>query len=204
MVNYQNGKIYKLWSPSNEELIYIGSTTQNLSMRKAGHIASFKRWQNQKSPFMTSFSVLECDDHRIDLIETFPCNSNEELLAREGYWIQNLACLNKYVPSGLSRKEYQTRYLQENKKHKQSYDKEYNLIHKDSISKRGKQYYDKNKDFFSQKNREYREKSKRTKCSCSCGLNFLKSDLRLHIKSKMHQNFVNNSKNAVLVFIDEI
>ena len=200
MVNYQNGKIYKLWSPSNEELIYIGSTTQNLSMRKAGHIASFKRWQNQKSPFMTSFSVLECDDHRIDLIESYPCNSNEELLAREGHYIKRFNCVNKIIPCGLSPEEYRA----QNKKHKQGYDKEYNLIHKDSISKRGKQYYNQNKDFFSKKNREYREKSKRIKCSCSCGLNFFKSDIRKHIRSKIHQHFLNNSKSAVLVFIDEI
>jgi hypothetical protein len=38
MPNYQNAKIYKLWSPEGDD-IYIGSTTQSLAVRKAGHKA---------------------------------------------------------------------------------------------------------------------------------------------------------------------
>jgi hypothetical protein len=36
MPNYQNAKIYKLWSPEGDD-IYIGSTTQPLFARKAQH-----------------------------------------------------------------------------------------------------------------------------------------------------------------------
>jgi hypothetical protein len=36
MPDYQNGKIYKLWSPQGEE-IYIGSTINSLAKRKTQH-----------------------------------------------------------------------------------------------------------------------------------------------------------------------
>jgi hypothetical protein len=78
VVDYQNGKIYKLWSPS-QNLVYIGSTTQSLAMRKGGHVSCFKFWQNGKFRFVTSFTILECEDNRIDLLEAYPCNNKMEL-----------------------------------------------------------------------------------------------------------------------------
>ena len=41
MVNYSNGKIYKIVS-NNTDKIYIGSTTVKLAVRKARHIQSIK------------------------------------------------------------------------------------------------------------------------------------------------------------------
>ncbi len=40
MPNYNNGKIYKLWSPEGDD-IYIGSTTQPLTARKSSHKKRF-------------------------------------------------------------------------------------------------------------------------------------------------------------------
>jgi hypothetical protein len=172
VVDYQSGKIYKLWSPSND-LVYIGSTIQPLSMRKGGHVVSFKQWQNGKYGFTTSFTILECEDNRIDLLEAYPCNNKTELLAREGYWIKKLNCVNKFIP---------------NRKHQEYYDD-----NKEKIKEQSKQYYVDNKE-------KLKENAK-VKCSCSCGSNFRQGDLARHIKTEKHQTFLNSSKEAVLILV---
>ena len=43
MPNYQNGKIYKLWSPS-KNLIYYGSTTQTISQRLTDHLKGYRAY----------------------------------------------------------------------------------------------------------------------------------------------------------------
>ena len=140
MVDYQNAKIYKLWSPS-QNLVYIGSTTQKLSQRKTKHVSDFKSWQNGKMNFVTSFSVLEFEDHRIELIENYPCNSKEELLKREGYYIKELDCINKCV-SGRTQKEY----YQDNKEELAKKHKEYYQNNKEELAKKKKQYQIDNKE----------------------------------------------------------
>ncbi len=172
VVDYQNAKIYKLWSPS-QNLVYIGSTIQNLAVRKGGHVVAFKKWQNGKYHFITSFTILESEDNRIDLLEAYPCNNKSELLAREGYWIKKLTCVNKCIP-GQTRKEH---YV-DNKK---------------EILKKQKAYNFKNKE----KKKEYNK----VKCSCSCGSNFHQGDLARHIKTKKHQTFLNSSTTSVIILV---
>jgi len=40
MPDYQNGKIYKIWSPEGDD-IYIGSTTEILCRRLAAHKSNY-------------------------------------------------------------------------------------------------------------------------------------------------------------------
>ncbi len=187
VVDYQSGKIYKLWSPS-QNLVYIGSTTQNLAFRKGGHCRDFKKWQNGKFPFMTSFTILECEDNRIDLLEAYPCNNKMELLAREGYWIKKLDCVNKYIP-GRTKKEYDKEYYKQNKEEINKQTKEHYIANREKYIKNSKENYKQNK--------EYRQ----VKCSCSCGSNFCKVELPRHIKSKKHQNFLNSSTTSVIILV---
>jgi hypothetical protein len=39
--------------------------------------------------------MLENGDYNIILVETYPCNSKDELLARERYWSDKIVCVNK-------------------------------------------------------------------------------------------------------------
>ena len=48
---------------------------------------------------ITSFKILENNDYNIILLETVKCNSKDELLQRERYWIESTTCVNKYIPS---------------------------------------------------------------------------------------------------------
>ena len=85
MVNYQNGKIYTLKSP-NCDKYYIGSTTQLLCKRKQKHITQSKINNNDRKT--TSKIIVDAGDCFIQLLESFPCNTKEELLKREGELIR--------------------------------------------------------------------------------------------------------------------
>jgi hypothetical protein len=83
---YQQGKIYKIVSPHTDK-IYIGSTTkQYLSQRLAKHKSNFNNWQRDKGEKIYSFELIELGDVEIILLESYPCNSKDELTSRERYW----------------------------------------------------------------------------------------------------------------------
>jgi len=85
MVNYQLGKIYKIVDNTNGN-VYIGSTCEpTLARRLAGHIGNYKKYLNGKYHYVTSFKILENNNYDMVLIEKFPCDSKEELHARERF-----------------------------------------------------------------------------------------------------------------------
>jgi len=54
MPNYQNSKIYKVWSPQTDE-VYIGSTTQPLSKRMVQHRTDYKTNRSRSSANIIKF-----------------------------------------------------------------------------------------------------------------------------------------------------
>ena len=149
---YNTGKIYKIWSPSCENLVYYGSTILNLSQRLAGHKSDYKMYKNGKNRCCSSFKIFdECGDYRIDLVELFPCNSKDELNSREGHYIRNNNCINKCI-AGRTRKEYRD----EHKEHK----KQYREDNKEKIRDQIKQWYEDNKDQRNARRRELYAKNK--------------------------------------------
>ena len=128
MVNYQNGKIYKIVSAQTDK-VYIGSTTKNrLCQRMTEHRAGYKRYLNEKFNYLTSYEIIKYDDAEIILIESFPCETKDELHKRERYWIENTNnCVNKQVP---------TRTKKELKDNKIEYDKNYREKNREQINKK--------------------------------------------------------------------
>ena len=102
MINYQNGKIYKI---TGGGLTYIGSTTLKLNQRMAHHKSDYKHHSGYGTKNITSYAVFEHPDVSMTLIEKYPCNDKEELVARERYWIENSECVNKIIPTR-THKEY--------------------------------------------------------------------------------------------------
>jgi len=92
MPNYQDGKIYKITAGN---LTYFGSTIQPLSQRLAKHRNDKKAQPNSK---FSSFPLLDMPDCKIILVEDYPCERREQLLAREAYYIENHECVNKIKP----------------------------------------------------------------------------------------------------------
>jgi hypothetical protein len=83
MVNYQNGIIYAIWY--NEELFYIGSTT-NFIERKAAHKKKINYNCEPQYPFHKTMNELNIlfEDLRFEEYEKYSCNSKAELFKREG------------------------------------------------------------------------------------------------------------------------
>jgi hypothetical protein len=185
MVNYNNGKIYKIEPicEHDECDIYIGSTTkQYLSQRMDKHRSSYKSYKNGKYHNITSFIIFDkygvenCD---IILLESVNVNSKDELHIREAHYIKTLKCVNKVIPLRTGVEYY-----------------------KDNETKI-KQYYNDNKILILQKNKKYKNDNKdkikewkSTVCVCECGLNYTKNNLNQHLQTKKHKQLMDAKPKA--------
>lgn len=99
MVNYANGKIYKIECLTTKK-IYYGSTCEpTLARRLAGHVKNYKKYkEGKKFSKMLSFDILENDNYIISLVENYPCKTKDELASREKYYISMNECINKVSP----------------------------------------------------------------------------------------------------------
>jgi predicted GIY-YIG superfamily endonuclease len=94
MPNYQHGKIYKICGNGK---IYVGSTTTPLNERLSGHKSAYKQYLKKKwnSCCLTSFECITDSNCYIELLESCPCNSREELHEYERKWMKQFNCVNK-------------------------------------------------------------------------------------------------------------
>jgi hypothetical protein len=155
---YQNGKIYKLVNNVDDE-IYVGSTCLPLYKRLSNH-----RYDAKKEKMKNTYKHLNnigWESVKIILIENYPCDSKDELLARERYWYDKLKpSINRQRP--LVTKE---EYLQ------------YFLDYNDRNKEKRKEYHDTNKENL----------AKKVICNiCKCEMR--KDSIRRHEKSKTHLN----------------
>ena len=98
MVNYQNGRIYKLVS-NHTKYIYIGSTTMPLHQRLWQHKTHYELFSKGLiNKICSSKQLYHLGKVEIILIQNYPCNSKEELLMRERHFIESLECINKKIP----------------------------------------------------------------------------------------------------------
>jgi len=205
MLNYQNGKIYKLIC-SQTNRIYIGSTVAKLGIRKSQHIHSSNTCCSK-----------DFINPEIYLLEKYPCNNKEELHSKEREYIENTDCVNKQLPGRTlkewreANKGYIKEYYEKNKEELNKKHKKYNEDNKEIINKQKKEHYRNNKEALCKISREYREankekvnkksreyheknkeelnKKKREKMTCKCGSIFTRSNKSQHLKSKKHQIF---------------
>ena len=160
MVNYNNGKIYKIEPKVVHDIeeIHIGSTTKTfLSQRLVAHRSDYKRWKdNKRNKVQTS-------------------KSKDELLARERHYIQTLPCLNKVVV-GRSPMEYykdnrdqliaqMKEYNANNRKSVADYQKEYRDNNCEKIAEYKKAYKEANREKVAEQNKKYRVKVKLQKAN---------------------------------------
>ena len=154
MPDYSTGKIYKILDPQNE-LIYIGSTTQKLCRRFCNH-------------------EHRGNGNKIVLIELCPCNSREELVKKEQDVIEqygNLLNDRRAYQSEEQRIEYLEKYRVNNKdklseKHKKWYEnnqdkiKLYRENNKEKVKEYNKEYYNNNKEKSNEQSKLYSENNK--------------------------------------------
>jgi len=117
--NYQNTKIYRIVC-NKTGLCYYGATTRDINHRLSVHKWRYDNYERVKKRY-TSSAIIESGDYNIELVEMFPCNSYEEMTAREDYYIKNFPCVNKQSSTGYAdlfktdKKAYMRRYRQDNK-----------------------------------------------------------------------------------------
>ena len=90
MVNYENGKIYKIVCtlPDIDD-IYVGATTKKLSDRMSCHRCEAKgsKWNFKLYKFIRLHGL---ENFEIELLEEYSCNSKKELGKREQHWMNTL------------------------------------------------------------------------------------------------------------------
>lgn len=152
MVNYQNGKIYKIWDIAYTKC-YVGSTCESLSKRFSRHKSTYKDFKEKNGNFVSVFLLFEefgIENCKIELIENYACNSKEELFKREGHYQKECICVNKYIAKGKDITEYKQTYYTDNQDKIKEYQQNYNKQNNYSTN-----YYQENKPKMKQYGREY-------------------------------------------------
>ena len=171
MVNYEEGKIYKIVTPHSKK-VYIGSTcTPTLARRLAKHKTDYDQYkQGKRKTGFSSFQLLDLGDCDIVLLENYPCENKDELRARERYWLEKTKnTVNQLCP------------IRSQEEHKQYY--------KDYLTT----YYQENK----QKWLEYAKKRRNkinaynsSKVTCQCGTEVTRNKLSRHKKTTKHRDLM--------------
>jgi hypothetical protein len=164
MVNYNNGKIYKIISASTNS-IYIGSTTKEyLSQRISEHRARYKLYSNGANGvgYCAAMAIIKYKDHQIVLVESVPCKSKDELHAREQHHIDQ----NKDIVVNL----YKAKHGFNNKK---DYYRAYHANHKAEKAVTNKQWDQRNANRYFCPSCEYSTSKK--------------GHFAIHMQSKKHQ-----------------
>ncbi|AIW01911.1 MAG: hypothetical protein ASQ68_gp21 [Yellowstone Lake virophage 6] len=173
MVNYSNGKVYKVWSLLGNK-IYIGSTTKEyLSQRMDTHRQNYKKWKNNKYHNITIFKIFDeygLENCNIELLEAKDCKSRDELNKLEGEYMRKLDCVNRCI-AGRKIKEYlkdkkdelrekRLKYNEKNKEIRCIKQKEYYKENKEAINIKAKELYEVNKEHINKLRREKYKQSK--------------------------------------------
>lgn len=176
MPNYNNGKIYKITSPSTKK-IYIGSTTKDIERRLIEHKCNYKKYLKGNFKYCTSYEVIKYQDSKVELIENVNCDNKIDLFEIERKYIITLdnVC-NKVIPN-------RTRA-------------EYRKDNRNIINMKKKIYREQNQDKIKAYSKIYSQRT--TKCDV-CNKEMKLKYFISHKKSNIHQkNLINNTKEIVI------
>ena len=162
MVNYQQGKIYKIVC-NTTNLVYIGSTCEKrLSTRLSHHVAHYKMFLSGKTNYTSSYETIKNGNYEIILIENYPCNNSDEIRMRERFHIENNVCVNLKNPIRTKEddKVWYIKYYHDNK-HKENFRvKQYYYNNKEKEKLRHYKYHLENKEKEHLSHQRYREDHK--------------------------------------------
>jgi len=202
MTDYKKGKIYKIECQETNR-IYIGSTCQpTVAGRLRGHVYQWRDYKKGKGHSkLTSFSILETGNYKCLLVCNYPCNTKDELTAKEAEYIRQYKnddmydCVNICIPDRTKKEyvqdnkekiaEYKKQYIQDNKEKITEYKKQYVQDNKEKMAEYAKQYRLDNKEKLS----EYKKEKCKKSHACDCGGKFKMSNKARHFKTKQHMKW---------------
>jgi len=180
-----------------------------------------KEWENehkeQMSEYIKQYRNINKDTIKVNKVLNYQENKETILEKHKIYYEQNkektLAQQKLYYEENKEKISEQNKiYRDTHKEQLAEKNKEYKIENKDIISETNKQYYLLNKEIISQKSKlyrdshkeqksekdkEYREKNNtklKQKINCICGGTYSYIHKSTHVKTKLHQNFINNSE----------
>lgn len=180
------GKIYKIIH-NQSNICYVGSTFNTLRDRWKGHKNSFSKYLNTNSPNVSIFSCFKqygMENFKIVLIKEYEVIDRKHLEMYEQLWINKLKSINKNNSFQIEKLYYKSqgkKYYENNKEKILIYHQQYYKDNKEKIQEYKKSYKENNIEKFKQK------------CNCKCGGKYSYSHKSTHLKTKKHQNYVNNN-----------
>jgi hypothetical protein len=197
-IDYSKTVIYKIQHVEDENLLYVGSTT-DFKARKWRHKSACKNKNCNKYNYKVYQMIREnggWEMFNMIELEKYPCIDNNECKKKEDQIMREMkASMNSVRP-------YTT--LEEKKENK----KEYYNDNKDRIKRNNKTRYEKNKEQINEKIHEYYTNNKETideyrkqyrtnnkyilnekaseKITCVCGCFVSKRNIATHRKTKKH------------------
>jgi hypothetical protein len=176
MPDYSKSQIYSVRIFENDNIIYIGSTTQSLAVRFGGHKRDSKcsLYQYIQDNYNGDFKCCY-----IEILEPYECNSKIELNRKEGELIRkykadkNYFVINKYTAGRTDQEYYQDnvikileakkQYAQDNAETIKTFQKQYRKDNADKIKQGKQQYYQNNAEKIKEYQRQYRKVKKAEK-----------------------------------------
>ena len=107
MKDYSKSKIY-LITCLVTDLKYVGATTMDsIFTRLLQHVYAYRTYANgRRVDYCRSFEIIKNNNFKIELLEECPCETQEELDAKERYYIESIECINKNIPSRTLKEYY--------------------------------------------------------------------------------------------------
>ena len=180
----KTGFVYKIFCKTDHEMVYYGSTIQQVCSRINNHNAHYKSWKLGEYDFTTSFLIIDTGDWDYITVENVVYDEPFELRNRERWYIQNNECVNKNIPNNTPKQ-----YYNQNAERFKEIHKKYRDDNKVKI----KIYREQNETQIKEYHKQYREQNKKKineKINCGCGSIVGKSYLSGHKKTKKHQKWL--------------
>ena len=155
--------------------VYVGSTTEALCKRVWKHKSDVKNSIFLTRPLYVKTKEYGFENFYIELIENYPCEFKEELVAREGYWIRQIGTLNALV-AGRTGAEWRQENAEALTNKSQLYYREH---HGEQLNKRI-EWRDNNKDKKQEEHIRYREHNSYKVTCDKCGCLIQKKGMTKH------------------------
>jgi len=177
-IDYSNTIIYKIQHQDNEDLLYVGHTT-DFTKRKYDHKKCCNN-PNSKAYNYKLYKMIRDNGNwecfSMIEIKKFPCNNANEASAEEDRIMREMKANMNSIrpPTGLTKQEYK---------------KQWRIDNADKIKDESKQYRIDNRD-------KIRE-SRKIKITCDCGVVVCKNHIARHRRSSKHFLWEQNKNNNI-------